>query len=157
LRSTSINEVALRSRSFDRHKVDLQGKLMRELHGLQYLLPRPIPSVGENGALAPVWAHARLRFPKRAGRDVENYRTLVSKALGDALTGPFTRWVGSGPSRRLVDADRTLLYRGRAYKGRWLEQDTDRHWLLTMDFDPAVGPARLLVWLVWDEPEGLTS
>lgn len=149
LRSGSINDVALRSMSFDRLKTELQGQLMRELHRLHYLLPRPIPSVGADGvSKAPVWAHARMRFAKPAHRDVENFRVLVSKALGDALTGP--KWKGRGADRR--PAHNILIYRGAAYEGRWLTDDTHRDWLLTMDFDEHLGPALLTVRLVWDEP-----
>jgi hypothetical protein len=147
LRAGSINETALKSRSFDRQKVELQGLLMREFHRLQFLLPRPIPSVGHDDRRAPVWAHVRLRFPRHAQRDIENFRTLVAKALGDALTGPF--WRGTGPNRRR--ADRTLIFRGAAYTGGWLENDTHHDWILTMDLDEAVGPPRISVALVWDE------
>lgn len=154
LRASSINTVALRSRSFDRLKVDVQGLLMREMHRMHYLLPRPIPSADADGIydrasgrFAPVWVHARLRFPKRATRDAENFRTFVSKALGDALTGPF--WKGTGSNHR--PAHRRLSFRGRVYEGGWLVNDTDRDWILTFDFDEQRGPACLTVWLVWDQ------
>jgi hypothetical protein len=142
LTSGSINEPSLRGNwGRDRAVGELQGLLMRELDALEYLLPRPIPSVGARGARAPIWAHVRLRFAKSAERDVENYRVVTSKALGDALTGPVHR------------PDRTLMFRDRPVTGGWLRRDTDRHWLLTMDFDPRLGEPCMTVRLVWDEPD----
>jgi len=41
---------------------------------------------------AHVHADARLVFPKPRTRDAENYRVVLSKALGDALTGDRRAW-----------------------------------------------------------------
>lgn len=153
LRGSSMNEAALKSMAFDRLKADLQGQLMRAFHRTHYLLPRPIPSIGHDGERAPVWVHARLRFERPAHRDVENYRTLISKALGDALTGPKLRRAGG----KWVDAKRTLIYHGAAYTGGWLVDDTHRDWMLTFDFDEHLGPACLSLALVWDQPVGYAT
>lgn len=151
LRAGSINEAALRDSRKGLHgtaKIELQGALMRELDRFKYLLPKPIPSVGHDGQRAPVWAHVRLRFPTHARRDVENFRVLISKALGDALTGP--KWQGQGKTMR--PANRRLTVGGRIYVGGWLEEDTHRDWLLTLDFDEETGTPSIQVTLVWDQP-----
>jgi hypothetical protein len=148
LRGTSMNKAALKSRSFDSLKIELQGLLMREMHRLHYLLPRPIPSIGHDGKLAPVWAHASLRFEKPANRDDENFRVLISKSWGDGLTGPKLKRVKG----KLVDADRTLEFRGRAYEGRWIRDDNRRNWMMTFAIEDKLGPDCLACTLVWDQP-----
>jgi hypothetical protein len=149
LPAQTINERSLKGWGFDRRKIELQGLFMREFSKLEYLLPRPIPSIGHDQQQAPIWVHVRLRFPKHATRDVENLRTLISKSLGDALTGPF--WTGrpGTPDRRR--AHRKLRVGNRVYVGGWLDEDTDAHWILTMDIDDLVGSARIDVTVVWDE------
>lgn len=159
LKGRSINETALRSRSFDALKRELQGLLMREFHRLHYLLPRPIPSVDETGRLGvlgeptgPVWMHARMAFRTRGERDVENFRTLVAKAALDAAVGPKWKWVGEGKARRFVPANRELRFRDRVYKGGWLDRDTEQHVIFSMDLAVHVGEPELTVWIVWDQP-----
>lgn len=149
LPAETINERTLKGWGFDKRKTTLQGLFMRELSRLEYLLPRPIPSVGHDHGLAPIWVHVRLRFPRHAERDVENLRTLVSKALGDALTGPF--WTGRPGTADRRRAYRRLRVGNRVYVGGWLDKDTDAHWVLTMDIDERTGPARIDVTIVWDE------
>ena len=153
VRAETINKRTLKGWGFDRRKVELQGDFMRELDRLQFLLPRPIPSVGHTLEPAPIWVTVRLRFPKRASkRDVENLRTLVAKALGDAFTGPLYRWDElSDGRRRLVPAHRRLRVGDRVYIGGWLDDDGEAGWLLDVDIDRTVGPARIDVRIVWDE------
>lgn len=150
LPAETINERTLKGWGFDRRKVELQGLFMREFDRLDFLLPRPIPSVGHDLEPAPIWSHARARFPKRASRrDVENLRTLTAKSVGDAYTGP--EWTGrpGTPDRRR--AHRRLRVGDRVYVGGWLPDDGERDWLFDMDIDVELGPARIVVRTVWDE------
>ena len=77
-------------------------------------VPCPIPADG------PVEVHATLRFPDRRRRDSENFRPVLSKALGDALVN-----------------------------GGWLPDDTDKEWWLRVSIDPEKGPRRTLIELSW--------
>lgn len=147
----SMNATALKSRAFATLKTELQGLLMREMHGLYYLLERPIRSVGHDGKLAPVWAHARLRCEKPANRDDKNFEVLVVKAWADALVGPKLRRVNG----KFVDAKRMMIFRGAAYEGRWLDDDSRRHLLMTFDIDEHLGPGCLTCTIVWDQPLSL--
>lgn len=76
-------------------------------------IPRPIPADG------PVLAEARLTFPSRR-RDAENFRPLLSKALGDILVA-----------------------------GRWLADDTDEDWRLMLICERTPGPAQTAITLRW--------
>lgn len=130
----SMNENELRShwKPSHAHKKLWQGWFMRAIDGLG--LPRPIPRVG------PLWAHVTLRFPVRRERDtVDNWLYPVAKRLGDALTGR--------PARdRAMDVDH------RRYVAGWLDRDNAKAWLLTLEIDDELGPPRVTVRFVWDEP-----
>lgn len=139
--SMNTNDLRSHWKGFAAAKVELQGLFMRELDRLE--LPRPFPRVG------PVWVHVVLRFPVLRERDTaDNFRYLVAKALGDALTGP--EWVGQGKGRRR--AHRSIIFRGARYVAGWLKRDTDRDWILTLEVDEQTGPTRTTVRLVWDQP-----
>jgi hypothetical protein len=140
----------LKGRSFDTAKTDLQGRLMRDMHKLQYLLPRPIPSVGENGQ-EPVYVHARLRCDTPASRDDDNFARHVIKSLGDAFVGP--KWKGQPKKgEKRVPAHGKMIYKGALYEGGWLHDDTGRHWIWTFDIDRKLGPPCLTVTILWDQP-----
>lgn len=67
---------------------------------------RPLPS--------PCSVHAVLRFPQRRRRDEGNFKVLLEKACGDALT-----------------------------EGSWLPDDTPEHYRFTrVEFEEERGPAR---------------
>jgi hypothetical protein len=159
LPAETINARTLKGWGFDRRKVELQALFMRELDALDFLLERPIPSVGHTLEHAPIWVPVRLRFPTRASRrDVENLRTLIAKSLGDAFTGP--EWTGrpGTPDRRRahrrlrVNLGTDARPRWIDVTGGWLNDDGERDWLLDMDIDTRVGAARIDVRIVWDEP-----
>lgn len=87
--------------AFTRHK-----RLWQESFGMALMAalpgqPRPLPALG------PVSVDVTLRFTQRRRRDVENFRVLLSKSLGDALT-----------------------------TGRWLADDTAEDWTLNVRIDP---------------------
>lgn len=154
LPAETINERTLKGWGFDARKVQLQGLFMERFDRLEFLLPRPIPSIGHDLEHAPIWSHARARFPKRASRrDVENLRTLTAKSLGDAYTGPERRWEidANTGRRRNVPARRRLRVGDRVYVGGWLADDGERDWLFDMDIDVELGPAQIVVRTVWDE------
>lgn len=101
-----------------------QGRIKKALqevlegHLMASGLPRDL-------SLVEAWAH--LRFPVDRGRDEGNFRWMLEKALGDALTN-----------------------------GRWLPNDTAdefRFYLLRFDKEP--GPARTIVTLRYGEAEPL--
>lgn len=73
----SLNRVGARSdwRTFRRHKKSWEQDvwiLLRAERGFAPMKP-------------PVFVTATLRFPTRRRRDEDNYRSLLSKAVGDAL------------------------------------------------------------------------
>lgn len=154
-RVQSMRDVQLKSRKYATVKTDLQGLYMRELHQLHGLLPRPIPSVGENGELAPILAHVRIRHAQHGERDLDNYGIAI-KALGDALVGPLWRGQPTKGKPR-TPANRILMVGDRAYKGGWLDRDTQAHWRWTMDFAETIGPPRIHVVFVWDQPDTLPA
>lgn len=147
----SMNRNELRSgwKGYDAAKRRWQGWLMRELDGLD--LDRPIRSVGADGKTrAPILAHAVVTTPGGTVADSENLRTLLAKALGDALVGPLWRWEGEGKSRQFVPADRSMLVEHARYVAGWLDADTDADWLLV--FEVRRGPPGTHIRFVWDEP-----
>lgn len=158
LRGTSINRMPPGTLKFSRAKEDLQGRLMRAQHELHELLPRPIPSVGETGRLnrhgkptGPVFGWARLQCNTPAGRDLDNFGTLVIKAWGDGLVGP--KWKGQPTKgQKRIPANGIMLYNGRAYHGGWMLDDGPRHWITWFDFAPHLGDPTLTLSLTWDEP-----
>lgn len=104
-------------RSFARLKKQWQAQFEMLLMSLG--LPRPIPIEG------PMHVEVVLRFKDRRRRDSENYRVLLSKALGDALVN-----------------------------GGWLADDTDDDWRLQVRIDRQdVGPPRTKVELTWHDSE----
>lgn len=114
----SINTNAVRShwRGFHTHKKRWQSTLELELMALG--LPRPIPCDG------PLTVEAVLFFPTRHRRDSENFRPVLSKALGDALVN-----------------------------GGWLADDTDTDWRLSVRIDGERKPAATVVRLAWAPAE----
>jgi hypothetical protein len=118
----SINTNAVRShwRGFHRAKKAWQDDFERLLMAAR--IDRPIAHVGV------VYANVILRFPTRHRRDSENFRPVLSKALGDALVN-----------------------------GGWIADDTDQHWRLQVSIDPATGPRRTSVYLTWVEAEQVAA
>lgn len=116
----SINTNAVRShwRGFHTAKKTWQAQFETLL--MQARVPRPIPAKG------PVAAVATLTFPMRRRRDGENFRPVLSKALGDALVN-----------------------------GGWLDDDTDQHWWLRLTINPELGPQGTVVELSWQDPSEL--
>jgi len=108
--SINTNNVRSHWRGFHTAKKRWQADLERVL--LVSALPRPIPGLLE--------ARVTLRFPVKRRRDSENFRPVLSKALGDALVN-----------------------------GGWLTDDTDQDWLLIVRTDPEVGPRRTTIELSW--------
>lgn len=110
----SINTNKIRShwRGFHTAKKAWQEDL--EMALLASKLPRPIPAMG------PVQVTACLRFPVRRRRDSENFRPLLSKALGDALTN-----------------------------GGWLADDTDQDWRLQVTISEYLGSPETSIRLFW--------
>lgn len=93
---------------FHRHKTALQNDIE-----LMLLVP-----LGAGFRLERVHAEATLRFPSRRRRDEGNYRALLEKALGDALTGDVKAWP----------------------EGRWLVDDTPEHFTFgAVEFE--IGPS----------------
>lgn len=73
--------------------------------------------------LVRVKATVRLRFPKRRGRDTNNYVVLLDKVLGDALVN-----------------------------GRWLPDDTPEFYTFAgLAFEPEPGPHRTTVVLEYEK------
>ena len=91
--SINRNTLSRDWRASRRHKRAWQADLERIL--MSAGLDRPILTVG------PLLVQVTLHFRDRRRRDSENYRVLLSKALGDALVN-----------------------------GRWMVDDTDAHWRL---------------------------
>jgi Holliday junction resolvase RusA-like endonuclease len=118
----SINTNAVRShwRGFHSAKKKWQADL--EVLLLAARLPRPIPASG------PVLVDVVLRFPDRRRRDSENFRPVLSKALGDALVN-----------------------------GGWLHDDTDEDWRLQVVRDLEPGPARTLITVRWEEVKAVAA
>lgn len=110
--SMNTNRIRSNWRGFHTEKKRWQQQL--EVLLMASRLPRPLPAVG------PVHVEATLRFPDRRRRDSENFRVLLSKALGDALVN-----------------------------GGWLVDDTDEDWRLSVVQDRERGPARTLIRLSW--------
>lgn len=110
--SMNTNTVRSHWRGFHTEKKRWQNSI--EFLLVAESVPRPIPAIG------PVGAHAILRFPDRRRRDSENFRPVLSKALGDALVN-----------------------------GGWLPDDTDAYWWLRVTIDPETGPRRTLIELSW--------
>lgn len=110
----SINTNAVRShwRGFHTAKKQWQGDLEKLF--LASNLPRPLTSTG------PVQADVVLTFPDRRRRDSENFRPVLSKALGDALVN-----------------------------GGWLADDTDQDWRLQVVIAPERGPYETRISLRW--------
>lgn len=82
--------------------------------------------------LARVTASAVMRFPKRRGRDINNYVVILDKALGDALKN-----------------------------GRWIVDDTPEFYTFAgLSFDPDLGPDRTTIVLEYElrrEPDELAA
>lgn len=110
--SMNTNKIRSDWRGFHNVKKAWQRMIEVELMGLA--LPRPIPRVG------PLRADVVLTFPTKHRRDSENFRPVLSKALGDALVN-----------------------------GGWLADDTDEHWRLTLINDRDRGKATTYVRLRW--------
>jgi hypothetical protein len=111
----SMNRADVRShwKGFHNEKRAWQGRFVKALDELE--LPRPLPT-----AHGPVRIDVMLTFPQKRARDGENYRPVLSKALGDALTGP------------MKDPDRGIIIDGARYICGWLNNDTDRDWRLSL-------------------------
>lgn len=76
-----------------------------------------------------VEAWAEMRFPTRKRRDEGNFRWMLEKALGDALTN-----------------------------GRWLADDTaDQYRFYLVKFDPEPGRKRTILTLRWGEDKPLVE
>lgn len=73
-----------------------------------------------------VYAHATLTFPRRNGRDEENYRVILSKALGDVL----------------APNDRQAPH-------RWLPNDTADFFAFGVELNEGGGPNRTDIVLRW--------
>lgn len=110
----SINTNAVRShwRGFHSAKKKWQADLEQLL--MAAALPRPLLSDG------PVLADVVLTFPDKRRRDSENFRPVLSKALGDALVN-----------------------------GGWLADDTDQDWRLQVVIAPERGPHNTSISLRW--------
>jgi hypothetical protein len=128
----SMNRADVRShwKGFHNEKRAWQGRFVKALDELD--LPRPLPAVG------PVRIDVTLTFETCRDRDGENYRPVLSKALGDALTGPMR------------DPDRAAIIDGARYICGWLRNDTDRDWQLTLQLDDQPGVEATTVRLTWD-------
>lgn len=108
-------------RSFARLKKLWQAQLEQLL--MAEGLPRPIPACG------PLQVDVVLRFKDRRRRDSENYRVLLSKALGDALVN-----------------------------GGWLTDDTDDDWRLQVRIDRQdTGPLRTFIELLWRDTDEMAA
>lgn len=119
----TMNTNALRDRhGFARHKKQWQNDLA--LYFLSVGLPQPIPADG------PIRVDVSLRFSTKRIRDVENYRGLLSKALGDALDG----------------GDPTVWP-----TGRWIPDDTHEYWRLSMSIEPELGAETTTIDISWDD------
>jgi hypothetical protein len=132
----SMNENELRAhwKGFAAAKKLWQGWFARALHGLD--LERPISRTGR------LWVHVTLRFPERRTRDIaDNFRFLLAKALGDALTGKGRR-------------GRAIFVDHRRYVCGWLLDDGARDWILTVAIDEDLGPHCTTVQLTWDQAVG---
>lgn len=82
-------------------------------------LPRGCP--GFSG-LTRVNASARMRFPKRRGRDINNFVVILDKALGDALSN-----------------------------GNWITDDKPEFYTFAgLTFEPDLGPNRTTVVLEYE-------
>lgn len=72
--------------------------------------------------LVRINAYARLRFPKRRGRDINNFVVILDKALGDALKN-----------------------------GRWIPDDTPEYYTFAgLSFEPDLGPNRTTIVLEYE-------
>lgn len=109
----SMNTNAIRSTrwGFHKHKKQWQATL-ETLLLVDWLTIEPA---------AFVWADAVMRFPDRRRRDEGNFRTLLEKALGDALTNAGV----------LVDDTRAHYQFGQ------------------LGFDPVPGPKQTRIRLAW--------
>lgn len=122
----SFNEVGTRGTRWavTRAKKEWQGALEGLLmaHGP----PRGAPG---SSSLVRVNASARLRFPKRRGRDINNFVVILDKALGDALKN-----------------------------GRWIEDDRPEFYTFGgLSFDPDLGPNRTTIVLEYERREPGTA
>lgn len=112
--SMNTNKVRSNWRGFHTEKKRWQEDLGRLLMAM--CLPKPIPSRG------PVSVLVTLRFPTRRRRDSENFRPVLSKALGDAMV-----------------------------QGGFLLDDTDQDWRLRVVIGEETGPPRTTVTVSWVE------
>lgn len=113
----SINTNAVRSHWRGWHTAKKQWQADLERLFMAAALPRPLDAVG------PVMADVTLRFPDKRRRDSENFRPVLSKALGDALVN-----------------------------GGWLADDTDQDWRLQVVIAPERGPHETCIALAWRKP-----
>lgn len=118
--SMNTNKIRSHWRGFHTAKKEWQRELEQLFMAVG--VPRPIRSEG------PVEASVTLRFPMRRRRDSENFRPLLSKALGDALVN-----------------------------GGWLTDDTDQDWWLRLSISQEIGSPQTTVELLWDEPEAMAA
>lgn len=97
----------------------IKGELQEELEG--YLMASALPR-----GCSRVEASATLFFPTKRRRDEGNFRWLLEKALGDALTN-----------------------------GRWLPDDTPEHFRFrTLDFEQTAGVRHTIIALEYQrDPE----
>lgn len=113
--SINTNKVRSHWRGFHKAKREWQDAIEKML--MVSSVPRPIPSSG------PVQATVLLHFPTKRRRDSENFRPVLSKALGDALVN-----------------------------GGWLVDDTDEDWQLKVAVSRyPVAPGRTDLTLEWSE------
>jgi hypothetical protein len=115
----SFNEIGTRASHWkvNRAKKEWQGALWGLLMASD--MPRGRPG---SPSLVCVNASARLRFPQRRGRDINNFVVILDKALGDALT-----------------------------KGHWIADDTPEFYTFAgLSFEPDPGPNRTTVVLAYE-------
>jgi hypothetical protein len=127
----SNNENEVRSHWKGRHalKKSWERAIVKELHRLN--LPRPIPDV--------LYVDTEITFPEARRRDVENYREVLSKALGDALSC------------------KDVIVDGARYPGGWIRDDTDKQWKLALRLNDEPGPACTVFRLTWRQDAGSSA
>lgn len=96
--------------------------LTRAKKQLQQTVEGMLMASGMPRNLDSVRASASMRFPKRRGRDANNYEVILDKALGDALKN-----------------------------GRWIADDQPEFYSFAgVTFEPDVGPERTTVVLEYE-------
>jgi hypothetical protein len=124
--SMNRNDVRSSWRGFHNEKRAWQGRFVKALDELD--LPRPLPT--DSG---PLRVCVTLTFGLGRNRDSENYRPVLGKALGDAL------------SCDEMNID------GARYVCGWLLDDTDRDWRLALSINLGAGQDQTHVSLAWGE------